>query len=222
MSRSRIVATTQIACSGENHTLLVDANGKLILPDHDVDLERSLAALGAELPACIVMLDHWKAERYQELTLPLRQAVFRVNKRYIDKLRTAIDLADYRKPSTRWVDRAGVEVTISLASWRPSIDGESQKVWDTKRSYSGTFLDIKVRLVLSRYRYMLKTFKNGLIRDAKGKDWVVLSMRKEKKGSPNLFVRAGRQGRGLSIFTAQALAVPDKDAPNGYILKKWL
>src|SRR4051812_4393136 len=51
--------TAQIGCGGQRHRITW-RRGKLVVEDHDVLAERSLTALGAELPLCVQILDAWR------------------------------------------------------------------------------------------------------------------------------------------------------------------
>ena len=55
-------ATAQIECGGHRHRITW-RRGKLVLEDHDVLAERSLGALGSELPTCVQLLDAWRRTR---------------------------------------------------------------------------------------------------------------------------------------------------------------
>ncbi|MDQ6750056.1 MAG: hypothetical protein M3Z33_04805 [Actinomycetota bacterium] len=55
-----------IDCGGEGHRITW-RRGKLVLEDHDILAEQSLAALGAKPPICLQVLDAWRAMRDSEL-----------------------------------------------------------------------------------------------------------------------------------------------------------
>lgn len=58
--------TARIDCDGAGHRISW-RGGRLILEDHDVLAERSLAALGGEPPLCLELFEAWSARRGSEL-----------------------------------------------------------------------------------------------------------------------------------------------------------
>jgi hypothetical protein len=51
-----------VHCRGEEHELEISDTGELLVLDHDVEEELAMAAFGAELPRCMVIVDTWKAK----------------------------------------------------------------------------------------------------------------------------------------------------------------
>jgi hypothetical protein len=61
-----------INCCGEQHRIEWDAEGNMLVPEHDVELEQSMVELGAEEPRCLAMLRSWHTET------PLDNEAFRL------------------------------------------------------------------------------------------------------------------------------------------------
>lgn len=62
--------TAEVACEGERHRITW-RRGKVVLEDHDVLAEQSLAALGGKPPVCLEVLEAWRAVRQSALLYEL-------------------------------------------------------------------------------------------------------------------------------------------------------
>lgn len=224
MARRPPITPTEIQCSGETHVLNIDRHGRLLLDTekHDVDLERALGALGGEMSECVTTLDDWEAGRVRHLTAELQIKMHEAYRPLLAKAEEALELADYRRPSDRWVDRAGTKtLAIIVPPGREHFSSETSKAWHSKsgkRKYPGTKLELVIYISIPSYKKVLRVFKDGLVRDKKGNDVAVVAIvNKNKDGT--LQVVAGKQLLGFSIAAEHAIVVPTDD---GYALKRWL
>lgn len=62
--------TAEIACEGQGHRITW-RRGKVVLEDHDLRGEQSLAALGGKPPLCLEVLEAWRAIRQSEMLYEL-------------------------------------------------------------------------------------------------------------------------------------------------------
>lgn len=200
----------KVICGGEQHEVVVAANGQVGLPGHpELEAEMVLVGLGGERPACLQVIDALKEGRRLpgawELTQAIADANTKRQTRRNGRLSAMVDPLTQRPMWDRHKDLIVSRVLESLKAcaykqapggWEGSkhyltakvganctISGGTEKVWNGRASR----IDVEVP------RKWIKVYKRGL---AVIDGCFVLAIVRE---SPDLIVLAGRQVGGYNV-----------------------
>lgn len=138
---------------------------------------------------------------------------------------SALEISGYRKPSTTWVDEAGAFIRFRIRDVSQiykdygSVIGKTSTVWHPTKVYSGTLLQITIVTTVEGYITMLNKIPSGLIYDPKKDMFCIVASICDVINKNKIIVNAGKQSRGLSITTRNALV--EKSKTGDWLVKKW-
>jgi hypothetical protein len=219
--------TFEVECGGETHTLTLLPSGHLRVNDHDLDMVAAFTAFGATKPRCVEVLDAYHGSMPARLPPELAFAIMAAESRLGRTAEAALEKADYRAPSQRWVDRAGLEFNVKKTPpGDERLETEVTTIWHSKfgkRKYPGKLVEVRVYLSFPGYIEVLRYIPDGLAYTKRGNAVFVVAIRKVhrvKRRVDSLEAIVGKQGRGLSVVEARALL--KKDEHGRWVVKRWL
>jgi hypothetical protein len=218
----------QVACGDEAHTITLMPSGRLKLNNHNEQTVEAFMAFGAKKPRCLDIRDAFYSGDVGALPPELAGALHATLQRLRKAAHEALESADYREPSERWVDRAGTDYDIKVTA-SPSLETiytEAEAVWHSKfgkRKYPGTALTIYMMTSVPAYIEVLRYMPKGLAYLKDGTALAVVAIRKVnrvKRKVDSLVALVGKQGRGLHMMGREALL--RRDDEGDWVVKKWL
>ncbi len=233
----RVMLETDRAGEDPTRPVVVELTTKGDLVFHNYDLDTDLAAeeLGFEPSDTLSLYRNWEravllyGAPAQQRPIPQEFAdqLDRVLPRLRQAATEACESSTYREPSSRWVDTAGLGLRFKLIGdanlVHVSVSGEPKKVWHSKfgkRNYPGVALTVLLQTTLRAYITLLNKIPDGVIYDPKKGYWAMAAGIVKVIDRNTAIVKAGKQGRGVSIVDAKALV--RKDTEGDWIVQRWL
>lgn len=231
MGKGRSVSKeVRINCRGRRHRILIMDNGRMCLPDHDLEHERTAEQLGVPKAKCLTILDTWRkactdrailSELPQELRpLAREKAQIRKNRGrsnyYHDPLKDSLRLrfdsqllklvslcltkCSYRRPFNRWNVGGDYYVGVRSAA-QPFFFGRSyQEHGFIGRGRLITGTSATLEIRLPP-SWVTKVYNRGIA----AVDGIFIVDVLREKDENTLEVLAGRQGRGYTAYLNSAI-----------------
>jgi hypothetical protein len=221
--------------------LEVTTKGELVLHNYDRDTEIAAEALGLDPSRCYEIENQWGAivvysiarRLYMKKTyaslLPkeVMRELLRVGPLIKEAAESAFRKTTYRKPSSRWIDRAGMSFSPEFfgprAAVPPSVLTRSNKVWHSKYKkcrYPGIATRLDFSTTVPIYITLLNKIPEGVVYDPRQDVWCMAAGIVEVVNRDNVIVVAGKQGRGVAVDSRNALV--QKGSDGSWVVKKWL